>query len=320
MYPKKWLKYFFLLSFLLALPITLFNYLMDPLWTFSHSNKYNQNQDGFNERQLKTNKMYFSSLDKYDTLLLGSSRTTYINQESFKGMSVFNLACANMIPSEYQGWIDIAKEIKKKEFKNIIIGIDFWASNSNIIKEKKKYNKDPKIYLEKAKEPFYRYTSLLSYDTFKKSKINFNHFKYPSTTDYTTENIKNTIFVPKERKNKIIKLQYKNYANNVYGRNYNSSHELKSIMRKLKQENPQTNFIIFTTPISAQLFKLLVEKDNQKDYEKWLKEMREIFPNTYNFMGINTITSNPDNYPDLHHFYPSVGDIIAYEISNNNKK
>jgi ribosomal protein S17 len=173
--------------------------------------------------------------------------------------------------------------------------------------------------MQKTKKLFYRYTSLISYDTFEKSKINFQHYKHPSTKDYTTDNIKKTIIISDERKSRIVNIQYKNYSNNVYGKNYKHSNEFYSIMKNLKTNNPDTNFIIFTTPISAQLFKLLVEKGNLKDYKKWLKKISDIFPVVYNFMGINSVTSNQKNYPDLHHFYPNVGDMIANRISNNNR-
>ena len=182
MYYKTCLKYFFIFTFLLSLPIILFNYWMDPLWTFSHSHKYNQHQAGFNERQLKTNTMYFNGLEKYNGLLLGSSRTTYINQEDFKGMNIFNLASANMTPYEYKDWINLAKQIKKEDFKYIIIGIDFWGSNKYRTKEATVLNKTPQSYLAQSKEIFYRYISLASFNTFKKSKKNLKNNRKPLLT------------------------------------------------------------------------------------------------------------------------------------------
>jgi hypothetical protein len=32
-------------------------------------------------------------------------------------------------------------------------------------------------------------------------------------------------------------------------------------------------------------------------------------------MGVNTITANPSNYADLHHFYPEFGRLIADRIT-----
>jgi hypothetical protein len=88
----------------------------------------------------------------------------------------------------------------------------------------------------------------------------------------------------------------------------------------LKKENKQTKFIIFTTPISKKLFRLLIKEGNYSDYKKWLTDAVDIFGEVYNFMEINKITSNSDNYPDLHHFYPSVGKEIAKTMLINNKQ
>ena len=320
MRSKTWLNYFFIFFIFLSLPILIFNYWMDPLWTFSHSHKYNQSQVGFNERQLKTNTMYFNGLEKYNGLLLGSSRTTYINQEDFIGMRIFNLASADMTPYEYKNWINIAKKIKKEDFNYIIIALDFWGSNKNIIKEKIHHNKTPQSYLDQSQEVFYRYISLASFNTFKKSKTNLKHNKKPSTIDYTRSNIKNTIIVSADRKKYVSGIQYNNYKKTVYGENYKYDENLKKLFLELKKENKQTKFIIFTTPISKKLFRLLIKQGNYPDYKKWLADVVDIFDEVYNFMGINDITSNPDNYPDLHHFYPSVGKEIAKTMLTNNKQ
>lgn len=80
---KRWIKNLNLAVFLIMTFTTSINFIADPLWTFSHQNIFSKYQDGFDERQQKTNFIYFNGLNKYDGLLLGSSRTTYINQNDF---------------------------------------------------------------------------------------------------------------------------------------------------------------------------------------------------------------------------------------------
>jgi hypothetical protein len=41
----------------------------------------------------------------------------------------------------------------------------------------------------------------------------------------------------------------------------------------------------------------------------------DVFGEVYDFMGINTITNNPSNYADLHHFYPEFGTLIADRVT-----
>lgn len=53
MKSTKWIKIFFGLSLIGVLFVGGVNYIVDPLWMFDHSNKFNQKQDGFDERQQK---------------------------------------------------------------------------------------------------------------------------------------------------------------------------------------------------------------------------------------------------------------------------
>ncbi len=312
---KLWSRFFILIVFLAVSLFGLFNYAIDPLWTFCHSNKFNNAQPGFNERQQKTNRAYFCGLKQYDTLILGSSRVTYINQHDFKPLKAFNYASVSMYPIEYKGWIDNAKKIKGKDFKTIIIGVDFWgSSNGAFAKKQIKTTPKPSTYLKTASSFAYRYKMLFSMDTFKRSTESIKHSKALGTTDYTRDNIKQTIRISKARKQQAVNTQISLYNNYFYGKGYHYNTKLKKFFAKLKKDNPNTKFIIFTTPISEQLFKILVKNGNIKDYKRWLKTLVESFGEVYNFMDINTITKNPNNYADLHHIYPQVGKFIANKI------
>ena len=294
----------------------LFNYTIDPLWTFCHRNRWNDAQPGFDERQLKTNRAWFCGLEQYDALLLGSSRVTYINQHDFKTVRPFNYAGVSMYPVEYRGWIDQAKKIRGGAFKTIIIGVDFWGSNAGPFAEQQMNNTPPPShYLDVAGSFLYRYKMLFVMDTLERSIECIRHSRDPGTTDYSRENVKKTIRVSTARKRSAVNGQTALYRNQFYGPGYRYNRELKHYFEILKRENPGTHFIIFTTPISADLFKILVESGNLKDYDRWMTQLVEIFGEVYDFMGLNTITENPDNYADLHHFYPSIGTLIAERVT-----
>ena len=312
---KRWVKLFMLLIAISFGSLALFNYAIDPLWTFCHSNRFNNAQPGFNERQLKTNRAYFCGLDRYDTLLLGSSRVTYINQYDFKPLNVFNYASVSMYPKEYSAWIKVAKKIKKKPFKTIILGVDFWGSNSGTFAQQQmKQTPDPITYYNKTVEPFYRYKMLFTLDTLKKSIESIKHSYNLGTTDYTRSNIKQTIHVSKKRKARAVQTQRGLYINLFYGKGYRYNKKLKNIFLKIKRENPNTHFIVFTTPISFELYKILYNQGKFDDYKRWLQLLVDVFGEVYDFMGSNTITNNPKNYADLHHIYPDIGTLIAHKI------
>ncbi len=319
---KKWVRYFLFIVFSTITLFGLFNYTIDPLWTFCHSNQYNNAQPGFDERQLKTNRAYFCGLEQYDALLLGSSRTTYINQHDFKTMKVFNYSGVAMYPNEYQAWVKQAKEIKGADFKTVIIGVDFFGSNGGAFGQMQ-MNQTPKPshYLAITKSMLYPYKMLFTRETLEKSFESIKHSKNLGTTDYNRMNVKQTIRISKQRKQQAIAHQTGLYTQQVYGAGYRFNPKLKSYFQALKKENPHTKFILFTTPISIDLFKMLVQSGRLADYKKWLRLLVEEFGEVYDFMGVNTITKNRENYADLHHFYPEFGTLIADRITGvkNNK-
>ena len=313
---KKWAKIYLSIVLSVISLFALFNYTIDPLWTFCHSNRYNNAQPGFNERQLKTNRAYFCGLEQYDALLLGSSRVTYINQHDFKTMNAFNYAGVSMYPVEYKGWIDQAKKIKGAGFETIIIGADFWGSNAGSFAQQQMNNTPPPShYLDITESFFYRYKMLFTMDTLDRSIESIEHSSNLGTTDYTRDNVKQTIKVSAQRKQNAVNTQASLYQNRFYGRGYRYNTEIKKYLETLKKENPNTRFIVFTTPIAADLFKILIESGNLPDYKRWMTQLVDTFGEVYDFMGVNSITGYPDNYADLHHFYPYIGTLIADRLS-----
>jgi len=313
---KKWVRLFLSAVLAVIALFALFNYTIDPLWTFCHSNRYNNAQPGFDERQLKTNRAYFCGLEQYDALLLGSSRTTYINQHDFKTMKVFNYSGVAMYPVEYEKWIAQAKKIKGGSFKNIIIGVDFFGSNDGPFGRQQMNNTPaPSHYLDITTSFMYRYKMLFTMDTLDKSIESIKHSKTLGTVDYTRDNVKQTIRISPQRKQQAISHQTGLYSHQVYGAGYKFNPKLKAYFQALKKENPETKFIIFTTPINIDLFKILVQRGRLDDYKKWLTLLVGEFGEVYDFMGINSITKNRENYADLHHFYPEFGTLIADRVT-----
>ncbi len=314
---KKWVRLFLSTVLAVITLFALFNYTIDPLWTFCHSNRYNNAQPGFNERQLKSNRAYFCGLEQYDALLLGSSRTTYINQHDFKTMNVFNYASVSMYPKEYRGWIEEAKKIKGTPFKTILFGVDFAASNNGPFGQQQ-INSTPASshYLDITTSFMYRYKMLFTMDTLNKSIEVIKHSKQLGTIDYTRDNVKQTIRISDARKQQALNQQIPLYSNWVYGKKYQYNTKIRHYFEAIKKENPDARFIIFTTPINADLFKILVQSGNLSGYKRWLTMLVDVFGEVYDFMGINSITIDPMIYADLHHFYPPTGTLIADRVTN----
>lgn len=314
MNAKKWLKIWFFVILLFTLPIITFNFLVDPLWTFSHTNSFNHKQLAFNERQQKSNFIYFNGLEKFDGIMFGSSRTTFINQNDFLGMNIYNYALDSMYPFEYLDYLNFAKEVKGDNFKFVIIGADFYNTKVRTIKR----FEDPNYYISETKSFLYRYKMLANFELLKKSINNLNANTAEPPLYYLRNNVKirNKVSEP-ERISSYTQniIRHTNSFSNV---NYKWNDDYFVILKRLKQENPTTKFIIFTSPISADLFVSIIRNTNKwSEYERWIRNLVDIFGTIYCFMDINSVTTNVQNYPDDDHYYPYIGKILANKISTN---
>lgn len=292
-----------------------FNYYIDPLWTFGHQHSYNDVQIVIDERRQKTAELHFQPFT-YDSLLIGSSRSTYINPHELTGMNAYNFSVSNLSIREYRSMIDFAKRQHGGELENILLGVDFFKSST----KESSVPRSLEGNIETVTAPLYRFKNLLSYDVFEYSLENLKMSKENVITKdriYNRSNVANAVVLDKETVKKATVEKIERFRTVFYGGNYVYYPEYKAVMKDLKAANPKTNFIIYTTPISTPLFQTMVEEGQLDDYERWLTDLVDVFGGVYNFMYPNSITNDLSNYFDGHHFYPPVGTMIAHQISGN---
>ncbi|MGD6816379.1 hypothetical protein ACQCVE_04780 [Metabacillus sp. 113a] len=308
---KKWLLSTMVLCMTPLILIGGFNLFMDPLWMFSHSHKYNHIQESFNERQQKLNKIAYTDVE-FDTLLLGSSRTTYINEDEFKGHKAFNFAASGMSVQEYSPYIEFINEKRGKKVKTIILGLDFFATAEN------RKIENPNTYIRNVKDITYPLKTLLSYETFSTYSLANFEASYYGRNQFKRNYSRENTAVPKENsESKKMKINdtVETYKRHVYGETYRYNKNYKNLLSELKRSNPDVRFIVFTTPVSAPLYKTMIESGRFADYEHWLRDVTSVFGEVYHFMYPNTITNSSDSFYDGHHFYPEVGELIAHKVS-----
>jgi hypothetical protein len=317
-YKKAWKLWLFPVATILA-SVFILNLYIDPLWCYPHSNAWNNHQPGFNERLQKTNRIRFTGIDQYDTLMLGSSRTAYIDQYNFKGMKVFNYAADNMLPHEYEKWIDIATRFKGSPFKNIIIGIDFFGTSKHYDEFIDRFykGKKPEDYVRKSEEPLYRYKTLLTYDALKHSFESIKRTLQPTISDYDRKNVRHcNVIVPPETKKRYIERDIAEYREYMTVR-YEYREEWPKILKRMINKYPKTRFIFFTTPVSKPFFDTFVLKaDHIEDYARWLSETVEATGELYHFMDLNSVTIDLNNFFDAHHLYAKGVRYIAWRITD----
>ena len=68
---------------------------------------------------------------------------------------------------------------------------------------------------------------------------------------------------------------------------------------------------LFTTPTPSQMFALLVREGRLPRYERWLGDLVAVFGGVWDFMGLNSVTTDLSHYRDAQHFHPRIGTLIV---------
>lgn len=308
--PKQWVVVFVSVLYSLEATVLLLNIVIDPLWCFGNVNPLNQKAVVIDQRQQKTNRIAFGQRS-YDSIIIGSSRTEPIPAVELAGCQAFNYAAPAMYPEEYAAYLQYAKDKSRFPIRRIFIGMDFFGS----IKEKPAPIKSPSIYFEKSDAPYYRLNTILSSDTLRAYINRRNDRSYYYLYDRT-----NYTLIPKDLsgydRNKLLSDRLNLLATVFYAsERYQYNENARAIYQSLKKQFPEASFVIFTTPVTQPLFERLAMEGRFPDYCRWIRELVEVFGGVYNFMTINSVTMNINNYYDADHFFPETGAIVARRIS-----
>ena len=309
---KKWIKINLSIVLLILFTIGLINLWMDPFWCFNHNHKYNSIQKGINERQQKANYIYFNTKE-FDTLLLGSSRTTYMDKNAFKNMSVFNFSAPGMRPHEYDTYIDFVLNDTNKEINNIIIGMDFFGYLSYGLFM---FNEANSV-VQTTKTPFYKYKMLVSFDALNNSIKNIrDNLKNRLDDRYNRDLVKRRNFSIHSKE--MIMKDIEIYSKTEYSSQPNPNYF--NIVSNIKTKYNK-KFIVYTTPVSTPLFSKLIEMGHYNNYENWLRTLVDVYGNVFHFMYINDITNDYLNtFADSNHAYTKTYTLIANKITNQVEK
>lgn len=289
---------------------------MDPMWVFNHDHQYNNYQESPNERQQKANKLYFTD-KKYDTLLLGSSRTTYMNQENWKNYNAFNFSVGDLLSDEYSTLIDFAINDSNQPIKTVIIGADFFGYF--LVAGKNKL--ETKNALNTSKSNNYRYKLLLSADTTRLSLKNIRNYFMSSkhVNVYSRSNIKHLSKRSNHTQRLPLMIKDDLRAFGTLKKEQSNEDYFVKTLSQLKKKYPKVKFIVFTTPVSLPLFNQIIKNGLYTTYESWLKDLVSIFGEVHHFMYKSHLSINYSEYfDDSHHTFSSTQDILVDAINKNN--
>lgn len=319
--PKKWLVKLFATSFIvIGLPvfgIMGFNYYIDPLWNYTHANDFNDYQLGFDERQLKTN--YINNHDfNYDSLLIGTSRITYLDERAFTTESVYNYSLSGLQIEEYLPYMKYAEKKNGKPFKKIFIELYFDSANIS----KPNTLNPPQTYIETSEAPFYAIKSLFSESTMHYARFNYDISKanhYDGARSYTRNNIAQTTYP-----NDDMEQSWQEFKNNFKAESakpFMYDHDYRKRLQAIKDAFPDTELVVFTELMPAKRLQTILHNDNRYEaYSRWMNDMVDVFGTVYSFHTVNEVTTRMDNFFDWLHYYPNVGYLIIESLENREER
>ncbi len=290
------------------------NILVDPNWFFEINNALNTRKCAFDERVQKTNRLLHSRRD-YDALLLGSSRSAFIVSGQFSGLKLYNYSLSSVYPEEYEDLVEAA--MLRHPVRTVFIGLDFFGTARNRFSFA--VQRPLPEYVEGAVKPMRVLGALLSADSLRHAlldmRMSLGGVSLPGAYDQNYERVVSPGDSPPS--DETIYRQLLLFHTQCYGEAYRWNGDLPEILRRLRERWPEVRFVVFTTPVSAPMFSLLVHDGRLPDYERLIRLAVQVFGTVHDFMGLNSITRDLANYSDAHHFQPHVGAMIGARITGS---
>lgn len=327
---KNWAKYSLSFSFLIFTLIFIINYVVDPyrITDFNLLNiKYKLTGDN---RAEKVN--YFSTLDKFDNILVGSSRVYSINPDTVTaliGGTTYNFGVGSATVEDILGITKYLQSSNKLP-KNLIVGVDFYTFNKDV---------PPNKYFLKSKE-----LNFLSYGEYNESYIE-KFFSFDalraSIKTLKVHFFKNDV---KEKFNefgwcgryedyskKVIDSDFADVKKDIFEKEglYYSNYQYKQIDKKrvayleeLKEiaKNNAINLYIFNTPVHPLMLKAIDSNSNTSSAKKEFLNYLSTFENFTDLYYDKDIYGDVRNFNDASHTTSNAGDLILQKVLHKQLK
>lgn len=262
---------------------------------------------GFNERRQKTNYLASHAPLPIDTLLLGSSRTTYIDPAWTGTDYGFNYGVSSGNYKDYEKYFSFAQSCSSKEIKNVWIELSFFqvldTENKNLdaaddcITDAVRFdNKLSNLFSHDAIELTEK--TVLPSNTEKIERLSSAYMLQGGNLQ--SYRAKDKIYSSDEEKKKEIARQLKVYDDiKFYKNSYDEkcATRLKSLAEALRGKN----VVVYMPPVTTAYLNQEASYGQLKNHERFLREAVDAFGEVWDFAYPNEITNNEDNFQDAHH-------------------
>jgi hypothetical protein len=296
MYRRQVFLFLVLLLGLLGCTASVVAYF-DPLWCTGITHEANRITPVIDARLQKTSRLIRGHND-YDALVMGSSRVEQFRQKDFAPLRVFNYAFPSVYPDEYEDYLDLFLRYNRGGARLVFLGLDFYGTNVRAFE----HARPPSYYIGTCVSPFYPLRTFISGDALhyalRMARKSNDIFSYDRLSlDKITK------VVSREESDRLRQEQLDHYGKTNYG-DYVYNPDYHRILQNLKERHPDLRFVVFTTPETVDLFRVLIAKGRFGDYERWLKDVVDVFGAVYNLMPPGSYTADRRNFLDAHHLYP----------------
>lgn len=326
---KQWIIYTLMSVLILSLFIITINFVVDPY----NVTKYNilniQYKFARDDRTEKVN--YFKTLEKFDNIMIGSSRVYSINPSKVSdilGGTTYNFGVGTATVEDHLGIIKYL-ERENKLPKNIILGVDFYTFNPDIpLNSYFLKNKELNFLSYKNYDENYL-SKLYSIDAFRASfKTLKNHFKNKNKRsrfdslgwagayeNYAKRDIKSeAIYTKKEVNEEIVKIYSSFKYSNLDNNRIKYYEEIKQICKEY-----DIKLYVFNTPLNPMLLKKLYNNKNTRLAIKKFIDYLESFENFTNLYYDKILYQDIRNFVGATHMSTNAGDFILKIILDKNK-
>lgn len=328
MYAVKWIKIWITIIITIPLLIGVFNYCIDPLG-------FNKKLFINNINYVKEDNTHFTIKYKipllkkggWDNLMLGTSRIGLMDTnvtDTYLGGKTFTMSLpGSAMPLQFDSFL---YAVKFNNVKNIIYGIDFMTFNKNL-----KFNDDYVQFKDELQSfgKFHTYDIYFNMKTLKKSidTILNNSSEHPKRYAFYSENgmrhfpnleqkLKNGDFNIQHSINKHLQQYFR--KNHGFYSNYEYSSEYMHMFKKIVNychEN-DINIYVYIPPMYFEHFYALRKAGLKSQFETFKRELVKI-TDFIDFTGVNSITTNKNNYWDSSHLRTEHTEIVMAKLIHN---
>ena len=310
MNPKKWLLAFLLLTMILIISISSFNYYIDPYGYQTRENKYIRNLSEISKTTILHNRIISNGY----YYLIGTSRLVRLDPAFIEKVSSKKTHNIHIDGSTLKENTLLAEHVKSKK-KNFIYGFDAFSLNESRLKHKEIQNRYEAYKKELESNPniFTQYfnSELLSVslkhqkserknrDYYEKFSIE-NNYKYKYSIDAVNKD--------------------KGYDNIAEKKNFSNykSYSNEKIIKLASLATKEDIFVIYP----KHYYNYILFEKHQNINHQYLNAVKLLVQNTnaqvWSFYEFNEITMNTDNFDAYGwHFKPKIGKLIFARIFND---